>query len=135
LGATATADAGSSSATPVQVQRYLRIKNDTGEKLTVYVQYRTLVDRDQWLWVPADPRQSPDEVATFEVAAGSETFLGDGADRVKGSRVRMWAASEGGKQWTDAKQKDFWLVPETDAKGAHYYYAADTQSFTYTFSQ
>jgi hypothetical protein len=119
----------------MQTQRYLRVKNDTGEKLTVHVQYRTITDRDQWAWVPADPRQSADQVATFDVEPGADVPLSHDSAPIKGSRVRMWAASQSGKEWADARQKDLWLVPESDGKGSHYYLAADTEAFTYTFSE
>jgi hypothetical protein len=38
-----------------QVERFLKIKNDSGEKLTVFLQVRTRNDRGQWSWMPEQP--------------------------------------------------------------------------------
>jgi hypothetical protein len=112
-----------------QNRRYLKVKNDTGEKLTVWVRYRTQTVRDEWKWYPAG-----DEALCYELAPGQETYLSHEGWRVNASRVRIWAQTASGEQMDEYKDKDLWLVPEEDDDGEHTYLAAHLEDFTFTFS-
>jgi hypothetical protein len=46
----------------------------------------------------------------------------------------LWASSEAGGQWLDAKNGELWLVPEVDGTGAHTYLVPQMETFTYTFN-
>jgi hypothetical protein len=117
----------------VQGRCYLCVKNDTEEKLTVYVQYRTLTDKDEWQWFPADPGKS-DEAVAYELDPGEEAGLRHEGWSVNASRVRIWAvAVESGSEWLDNKDEDLWLVPDGGG-GERYYLAPRMESYTVTFS-
>jgi hypothetical protein len=136
-GTSADSDVDDSEAgdQPVkQTRRYLQLKNDTGSKLTVYLQYRTQTDKGDWQWFPADPRQST-EALRFELAAGQETYLEDNGWTINASRVHIWAVADGGDQWSEYKDKDLWLVPEFDQAGNHYYLAPAMETYPHTFGR
>jgi hypothetical protein len=117
----------------MQVQCHLRVKNDTKEKLKVYVQYRTAGDDGEWAWLPADPKAS-EKAVVYELEPGEEAVLGDRGQAITASRVRVWAVAEAsGSEWLDNKDADLWLVPEAD-DGQRYYHAAEMDSYTVTFS-
>jgi hypothetical protein len=125
-----SADAAASAAT-WQTCRYLRVKNNTGEKLTVYLQYRTWTTKRCYAWYPADPATS-DQVLVFEIAPGAETDLYHDNWRINASRARLWAESATG-EWNEYEGKDLWLV-EADKSGEHYYYGDAMETFTFTFN-
>jgi hypothetical protein len=132
-GSTPADDGAAGAAAVLQSERLLKIRNDSGVKLTVFVQYRTQTDQGTWSWFPADPSQS-DQALSFEIEAGAETYLDDAGFTIRGSRVRLWATSEAGGQWPDARNSDLWLVPEVDGTGTHTYPAPQMETFTYTFN-
>lgn len=118
-----------------QYERYLKVRNNTEEDLTVYVQFRTADDEGKWLWVPGAPADTEDAVS-FNVAAGDSIRLpvDDPYDgNLRASRIRLWAESEGGTAFTQYKEEDLWLVPEKDDQDRHYYFARRMGTFTYTF--
>jgi hypothetical protein len=117
----------------MQTERFLKIRNDSGVKLTVFVHHRTYTSEGSWAWYPADPSQS-DQALSFEIEPGAETYLQNAGFTIHASRVRLWATSDTGNQWLDAKNTDLWLVPEVDGSGTHTYQAPEMESFTYTFS-
>src|SRR5579859_7311807 len=65
---------GGDSDAPFQLERFLRIKNDSGEKLTVFLQVRTRNDKGQWTWSPAEPGAKA-KAMSFEVEAGKTLDL------------------------------------------------------------
>jgi hypothetical protein len=112
-----------------QTQRYLQVKNDTGEKLTVYVQYRTFTDKGTWRWYPA----KSEEALAYELDPGETTCLADEGWQIRASRVRIWAvAGESGHTWDQYEKEDLWLVPET-FRGIQCYEAEEMETFTFTF--
>jgi len=116
-------------------QRYLKIKNDTKDTLTIYVQYRTQDKSEQWVWLPANPTQSAQAV-TQSLAPGKETLAEVEKNPILSSRVRLWAKStSGGAQWLEYKDHDLWLVPEVDRDKPkdHIYYAPKTETFVFAF--
>jgi hypothetical protein len=121
----------------LQTQRYLKIKNETNEILTVFVQYRTEVQPDEWVWLPADPKKSTNAV-TQQVLPGKEIYAEVDKNRILSSRVRLWAkANSKGTEWLEYKDQDLWLVPEIDKEDPkrqrHFYFAPETQTFTFVF--
>ena len=118
------------SESAFQVERFLRIKNDSGEKLTVFLQVRTRNDRGEWVWSPEAPG-SKAKVMTFDLEAGKTLDL---TGKVSASRVRLWARSEAAS-FMDYANQDLWLVPETTNSGEHRYQAGQMQTFTFTMKQ
>jgi hypothetical protein len=118
------------SESAFQVERFLRIKNDSGEKLTVFLQVRTRNDRGEWMWSPEAPG-SKAKATTFDMDAGKTLDL---TGKVSASRVRLWARSDSAS-FMDYANQDLWLVPETSSNGEHRYRAGQMQTFTYTMKQ
>ena len=117
----------------VQSRRYLRIKNEAGEKLNVYVQYYTVSDQNRWLWFPARPGEAA-QAKHYQLDPGEETYLGEGDGHIGARRARLWARSSSGKEWTEYKDQDLWLVSEVDDDGVRRYYAPKMETFTFSFS-
>src|SRR5262249_9662073 len=122
---------GADNATekPAQTRRYLTVRNDTDAKATVRVQYRAKTEEGIWVWVPAAPEDG-DRALTFEVEAGKSLTLEVGGKKLAASRVRLWAEAADGK-WLQHKDRDLWLVPETDDSGEHVYFAPQVETFTF----
>jgi hypothetical protein len=118
------------SESAFQVERFLRIKNDSGEKLTVFLQVRTRNDRGEWVWTPEAPG-SKAKVMTFDLQAGKTLDL---TGKVSASRVRLWARSDT-SSFMDYANQDLWLVPETTGNGEHRYQASQMQTYTFTMKQ
>lgn len=112
-------------------RRYLRVHNDTGEALTVWLRYQTLTVNKTWFWYPAAPQPA----AAYRVDPGAVLDLEHEKWRVNASKVRIWARSSGGREWQDYRGRDLWLVPETDERGQHQYRAAERETFTFTFER
>jgi hypothetical protein len=109
---------------PVQLQRFLLLRNETGEPLTIRVQFRMKTSHGDWNWVPADPRRSQDAVK-YTLRPGKALYLKDGESRVATSKVRIWVEGlDTGSKWEEYKDQDFWLVPEV-IKGEHHGYHDD----------
>jgi hypothetical protein len=131
-------DAGTDTDTAAVAEaksyRYLEVTNNTGRKLTVYLQYKAPAG-DAFVWQPADPAQS-DESLAFDLEPG-ETIspLGDDDQAVAACRVRLWAAAGDGSVWGDYQDTDLWLVPERDSEGYHSYRAAEVETFTFAFNR
>jgi hypothetical protein len=112
-----------------QTARYLRLGNDTKEKVRIWVQYYTEGQGGAWDWSPAAPGKN--DALVIDLDPGEVTDLKDGDWRVNGQRVRIWAQSES-KEWATFKNKDLWLVPEVDSEGNPGYVAAEIQTFNFT---
>jgi hypothetical protein len=93
----------------VQYERFLKVKNDTKEKVRFFVLYHTQVGDGKSTWVPAEPGE-PAKVYSVEVAPGQSFDLVDDENRpISADRVRIWAASPT-RQWLDNQDADLWLV-------------------------
>jgi hypothetical protein len=116
----------------VQTARYLRIKNNTGEGLRVYVQHYSQMATGEWAWLPADPKSSArgDE---YRVAPGTDAVLATTTGALAAQSVRLWAVSDSGREWADFKGADLTLVPEQDAAGNRYYLGETVGTFTLNF--
>ncbi len=115
--------------TPWQTTRKLRVTNGTTEKLTVYVQVKTQNQDDRWVWYPAKP--GGDEALAYELKPGQVAVLTDGDWEVNGSRARVWAVSAR-REYATYRDKDLWLVPETNGEGYHGYESTDLETFELT---
>lgn len=122
-----TSDAGLARFT----RRLLHVKNNTDEPITVWVQFRSQIEGGQWAWLPADPASSQDALA-FELAAGQEGYLEHEGVPISASRVRIWGESAT-CQWRSYLGDDLWLVSEVDASGERAYFAAEMESYPFTF--
>src|SRR5262249_21329331 len=87
--------------------RFLRLKNATGENLSVFVQYYTLNDQNEWVWLPNPP--GGERVIEFQIEDGADTNLFVDGWRLNANRVRIWARS-GTKQWDGYRDRDLELV-------------------------
>jgi hypothetical protein len=114
--------------------RFLRIQNETDEKLKISLQYRARTDKGDWSWFPADPREG-DQALTYEVDGGKAADLVDGQWRINGSQVRVWAVSATGQKWHDYKEKDLLLVAEKNAQGNPEYVANEMETFLFSFAR
>ncbi len=115
----------------LQNKRFLKISNVTGDKLTVFLQFRTPKD-DAWVWVPDSPANSTDALS-FEIEAGQEIEVKRNDEPVAASRMRIWANSATQK-WLKYKSKDAWLVPEKTEDGEHVYTSPGVETYTFIFS-
>src|SRR5262249_3609785 len=61
-------------------ERYLKVCNNTDQKMTVYVLYAKLVDGEE-SWLPGTDLDGED-VLTFELDPGEEAYLSDGEDNI-----------------------------------------------------
>jgi hypothetical protein len=130
----APASPGTQQPTPaatVQVERFIRVKNDTKEKVRFFALFHALTPDGKAEWVPAEPAD-PATLYTVEVEPGKALELTDDDGRpISADRVRIWAASRS-RRWLDNKDADLWLVPETDGAGNHRYEAPQKETHTFT---
>jgi hypothetical protein len=115
--------------------RYIRVHNNTGENLKVFVQYRTRTDKGEWGWFPTPPGEAG-ECQCFDFKDGMTADLTDAAIawRINACQVRIWAVSESGKKWLDFQDADLVVVPEKDAEGEPAYRAPEMQTYLFTFA-
>lgn len=111
-------------ALPTWDRRVLKVENNTGETLTLYLQYCTLTDQNEWVWLPADPAKP---LIFRNLAPGRRVFLKHNGWRINASQVRLWAVSASGRQWLSFKDENLVLVPEP-------YQAPDMETFVYPFN-
>jgi hypothetical protein len=120
---------------PAWPTRYLRVHNDTGENLRVYIQYYTPGDQGRWRWLPGDLKApSSGQFVMVECPKDGQTEVQDRDTRVDASRVRVWAISESGKKWEDFRDKDLEVVPERNDKDEPSYLAAIRQTYPLSFT-
>jgi hypothetical protein len=134
----ALAAAGQRQAAPVDLPfatRFVRISNDTGEPVKVFVQYRTLTEGGEWAWFPSAPAAAEPEVFTYELDAGMVADLTDNDWRVNASHLRVWAVSASGRKWLDFKNTDLELVTEKHADGRAQYLAPEMQTYLFSIAR
>jgi hypothetical protein len=117
-----------------QTERYLKIKNNTGDRLRVYVQHYSMTAGGEWAWLPDRPGEN---LAPFgyDFEPGEEAVLGNAQGNLAAHCVRVWARSPSGLEWADYRNADLYLVPEQDANGDRYYVAPDRETFTFSFDR
>jgi hypothetical protein len=114
---------------PYQNQRYLKVKNDTGQKLTVWVRYRSLDGNGDWAWLPGSG-----DAMEYQLEPGQETYLAVDDRQLCASRVHIWAETADGQQMDEYREQDLWLVPEKDDNDEHWYAGSQVEDFTFTVS-
>ena len=115
-----------------QNRRYLSVKNATQDKLVVYVQYDTWVNRkNDWQWFPREPEEG--EAVAYALEPGQTMALEHEKWPVNARRVRIWARSESGEDFNEYRNRDLWLV-ELQKDGERYYMAPKGEIFTFTFT-
>jgi len=119
--------------TTYQTCRYLRLKNETDQKLTVYLQYRTQMTNSKYRWYPAAPATAT-KALVFQLKPGAESDLYHDDWQINACRVRIWAVAADGSEWLDYKDADLWLVDADDA-GERYYAAPEMDTFTFSFAR
>ena len=123
-------DAAEASDAEWQAQRYMKVENDSGKTVKVYLQYHTVQDDGRFAWLPADPEKSQKTVS-FILKPGEIRKLATQDGPIAANRVRFWAVSNA-KRWLQYKDKDLWLVPELRDDGHHRYQADEVETFTLT---
>src|SRR5262249_23115411 len=98
----------STPAVAWQTKKYLPVRNNSRETVTVYV-------------VSRETGRKP---LAYELEPGEETFLQFGDELLAASQVRLWAESET-KVWEKYRDTDLVLVPEA-------YQAEEMAAYTYT---
>jgi hypothetical protein len=116
--------------------RILQLYNGTDEAMKVWVQYHTYTDKNTWSWFPTPPAAESPKAVVYDLKAGKSTKLVDGNDGwiIHASRVRVWGKTSSGMVLDEFRKSDLLLVPETNPKGEHAYFAAEQETFTYTFA-
>lgn len=114
-----------------QDRRLLRVKNETGNKLTVYLQYETFTNKGNWVWYPENPGSK--QVVIFQLADGAQADMDHDGWPVNARRVRIWGVTADGRKLADYRDRDLWLVEEQG--GERVYMARDGETFTFTFGK
>ncbi len=114
-------------------ERRLSIRNDTGEKLTVWTQIDThpVGNASAFALEPAEAGN-----AFRYVLEPNKTYLlmrNDRREAMRGDSARVWAESESGRVWTRNQKESFWLVNEFEGNAGRHYYAPQLETFVYTF--
>jgi hypothetical protein len=122
--------ASNPEAVKVQTRRFLKLKNDSGEKLEVFVQYIVRTEDGEPLWIPGEPETG--KALTLDVEPGQELFVESNGKKIASSVARIWAVSSKGKL-LEFRGKDLWLVPEQAPNGDHVYMAPEIKTFTFVF--
>lgn len=126
----AYSDQSEEEAVTYQTCRYLRLKNETGQKLTVYLQYRTQTTDGKYRWYPEAPATAT-KALVFQLKPGAESELYHDDWQINACRVRIWAVAADGSEWLDYKDTDLWLV-EADDAGERYYQGSEMETFTFS---
>jgi hypothetical protein len=113
-----------------QFKRFLKVKNDSGENLKVFVQFVVKTEDGDGVWVPGMP--GTEQAFSFDLANGEEQFVEFNGKKVASPVVRIWGVSAKG-QFLQYRDSDLWLVPETDQMGQHVYLSNDVRTFTFAF--
>ena len=116
----------------LQTTHYLRLKNETDEKITVNLFYRAWTNKNRYRWYPTEP-SSAAEPLSVELEPGAESELYHEGWQIEANRVRLWAVGANGGEWLDYKDKDLWLV-EAQTDGWRYYYRPTVETYTFSFS-
>jgi hypothetical protein len=123
------ASSGVQSKPSVQYCRLLKVANDTKEPVTVYLQYETLDNENQWIWVPGNGEKDG-RLGPYTIAAGQSLYLKHQGVIVYACRATLTASSRSGRSWTGAAEKDRWLVEE-NARGERVYQGNEPETYTW----
>jgi hypothetical protein len=104
----------------LQGVRNLRINNESGKKLRVFVKFCTSNAGEEEEWLATGTK-------VYEFDAGETAVLSGKEGDLAASKVRIWAES-GEQQWNDFKDRDLVLVEEP-------YESESLDTFTFTFNK
>ncbi|HYV37318.1 MAG TPA: caspase family protein [Gemmataceae bacterium] len=118
-----TPEAAQLGGWPTQNRKLLKVKNETSEKIKVYVKYYDLnPTTNQWEW-----RSATENGKYFIIEPGAEKTLNDNGWLIGGARIRIWAASaQSNLMWSKYRDQDLVLVPQG---GYHGPVASHTHKF------
>jgi hypothetical protein len=127
-------DADESASEPELVKldrRYLAVSNQTGEPITVFLQYYTLTSKGGWQWFPAQPSNKDGKSVLYKLEPERTVKLLHDDWAISASKIRIWALTKSGVQMNEFRNQDLALVPEP----GQVYYAVDTGTYTFTFER
>ncbi|HYV39712.1 MAG TPA: hypothetical protein VE988_28745 [Gemmataceae bacterium] len=111
--------------------RFVKVRNASDEKLTVSIQYRTLNEANEWVWLPGEPGTA--ESISVDIDPGQEALMADASGKpITASRVRLWAVGQT-LQFSANRDADLVTVPEMDGQD-NGYKALEMDTFTQVFS-
>lgn len=112
-----------SARTKTLGQRRLSVRNKTGEKLEVFVQYK-----HGKKWAPGKPGST--DALSYTIRDGDEVLLGDDGKDIVASQARIWARSlTSNDTFTEHKGRHLSLLPSGSYK------ARAVETFVYTFDE
>jgi hypothetical protein len=114
-----------------QDRRFLRVFNNSGAPVKLWVQYN-VPDDQGGVWVPGDPDES-DNALRYDLAPGKAYDLHHNGDRVAANRVRFWALSPT-QTWSRNANTDLVLSSAGDEPDGAYF-DTKVQTFTLTLSR
>jgi hypothetical protein len=91
-------------------EQYLKLENATGERLTVWLHYQSLADKQALAWFPVKP-VDPEKALRYVLEPNDTLYLGDGEVRIAAARARVWAESDSGRKWSTYRDADLKLKP------------------------
>ncbi len=107
-----------------EFRRQLFVRNNTGERLCVWLQYRDVnfsTNIFQWYY------PTNDKTKFYEMAPGQQTFLNYNGSKIGAQRIRIWASSLDSKStWEKYKDEDYELAPRDGYIGSY-----ETGPFTF----
>jgi tetratricopeptide (TPR) repeat protein len=104
--------------------RIVRVNNQTGQKIRVYIRFETQTADGKWAWLPGEG------TAAWDFAPGETAVLAHQNQPVLARRIRIWAENlETKSAWLKAKDADTWTAP-----AAGYRSGQKPEFFTYTFN-
>jgi hypothetical protein len=98
-------------------EQYLKIENASGERLTVWVHYETLGEKNEFAWFPSQP-VNEEKALRLELEPGSVTHVKENKVQVAARRARIWAESASGRKWLTYRDQDLVLKPKSDGREA-----------------
>ena len=86
---------------------YIKVSNESGGKIKVFLQYYTFTTDGEWKWFPSAP--GGDEAVSYEFAPGESGILFHEEWKVNASKIRIWAEGED-TRWVTYRDKDYLLT-------------------------
>ena len=103
-------------------ERYIKLENATGERLTVWLHYQSFDENQEMAWFPTKPVDA-EKARRYVVDPDASVYLSDHGVRVAAAKARVWAESEGGHKWLAYRDCDLALKPSdkqgTSEMGTH----------------
>jgi hypothetical protein len=91
-------------------EQYLKLENATGERLTVWLHYQSLDDKQALTWFPVKPVDA-EKALRYVLEPNATMYLGDGEVRIAAARARVWAESDSGRKWQSYRDTDLKMKP------------------------